>query len=69
MDKRSKELKMIKELIDELNNAMYDKEISFNCVRKLLAQISKLTGKKYGILNKRVTVFVDGVEHDAWVNA
>lgn len=61
---------MIKETISELNKAMYDGNITFEVVRKLCEQLSKLTGLKYGILNKRVIVeYPDGRFEDAWVNA
>lgn len=61
---------MIKEMISELNRAMYENEISFDCAQNLLKQLSKLTGKKYGILNRRVTVYIEpGVISDAWATA
>jgi hypothetical protein len=61
---------MIKEMIKELNRAMHSEEISFSCARNILEQLSKLTGKKYGILNRRVTIECDnGHRKDAWVNS
>ena len=61
---------MIKETINELNRAMANNEISFDCVRNILAQLSKLTGKKYGILKRRVTIkHGNGHCSDAFVNA
>lgn len=61
---------MIKEMINEMNKAMYDGSITFEVVRNLCNQLSKLTGKQYGILNKRVVVeYADGRTIDAWVNA
>ena len=61
---------MIKEMISELNRAMYENEISFDCVENLLEQLSKLTGKKYGILHRRVTVYSEnGAVNDAWATA
>ena len=60
---------MIKEMIGELNRAMATAEISFECVRNILKQLSKLTGKEYGILNRRVTIeHGDGHYNDAYVN-
>jgi hypothetical protein len=61
---------MIKEMINELNRAMYEEEISFDCARNLLEQLSKLTGKKYGILKRRVIIEnADGTFNDAFVNS
>ena len=62
---------MIKEMINELNEAMYEGKIDFEVVKNLLAQLSKLTGLEYGILNKRVTFYstVDREWHDAYVYA
>ena len=61
---------MIKEMIDELNRAMANDEVSFDCVRNILAQLEKLTGKKYGILKRRVTIeYGNGRCGDAWVNS
>ena len=61
---------MIKEMISELNRAMYDNEISFDCAKNILEQLSKLTGKKYGILKRRVTIEnADGTCSDAFVNS
>ena len=61
---------MIKEMIGELNRAMHENEISFECVRNILEQLSKLTGKEYGILNRRVTIKnADGSCNDAFVNS
>lgn len=61
---------MIKEMINELNRAMNNDEISFECAENLLEQLSKLTGKKYGILRRRVTIELsDGHYSDAWVNS
>ena len=60
---------MIKEMINELNRAMYAGEISFDCVHNILNQLSKLTGLEYCIINRRVA-FKKGKEfHDAYVNA
>ncbi len=59
---------MIKGMIKTLNVAMYAGEISFDCVRDLLAQLSKLTGKEYDIVNRRVIVKDEyGKIHDAYV--
>lgn len=60
---------MIKEMINELNNAMYNNEITFDCVTNLLKQLSKLTGKEYKILSKRVVYVENNKFYDAWVNA
>ena len=61
---------MIKEMINEMNRAMYEGTISFNTVKNLCAQLSKLTGKKYGINNRRVTIILDnGHIEDAFVNS
>lgn len=60
---------MIKNIISELNHSLKSGEISIECTERLLNHLSILTGKKYGILNKRVVYFeVDGM-HDAWANA
>ena len=58
-----------KERISEMNKAMYDGDITFNVVKNLCDQLSKLTGHKYGILNKRVIIFADGSFKDAWANS
>ena len=59
---------MIKGMIHTLNEAMYAGEISFDCVRALLEQLSKLTGKEYTIVNRRVIVKDEyGKIHDAYV--
>ena len=61
---------MIKEMIEEMNRAMHNGEISFDCVERLMKQISKLTGLDYCIINKRVAYKdTDGKFHDALVNA
>lgn len=60
---------MIKEMIKELNNAMYDGEITFDCAKRLLKQLSTLTGKDYCIISKRVCYKAEDGFHDAWVNA
>lgn len=60
---------MIKEMIGELNRAMYENEITFGCVRTILEQLSKLTGKEYTLLNRRVVIKnADGTCNDAYVN-
>ena len=56
-------------MIGELNRAMAEYEISFDCVRNILKQLSKLTGKEYSIINRRV-VYRDSLDkhlHDAYV--
>ena len=60
---------MIKEMINELNRALAESEITFNCVTNLLEQLSKLTGKEYKILARRVVYVENNKLHDAWVNA
>jgi hypothetical protein len=61
---------MIKEMINELNRAMHENELSFDCARTILEQLSKLTGKEYGILNRRVIIKnADGTCNDAFVNS
>lgn len=60
---------MIKSIIEELNNAMMSKEITIDCAERILNHLSTLTGKKYGILNKRVIYIESDGIHDAWVNA
>ena len=61
---------MIKEMIKELNRAMHNNEISFDCAENILKQLSKLTGKEYGILNRRVTIKnTDGTCNDAFINS
>jgi hypothetical protein len=60
---------MIKEMISVMNEAMYKGDITFDTVTKLCAELSKLTGKKYSILNKRVVIDLgNGHYKDAWVN-
>lgn len=60
---------MIKEIIKELNRAMYYNEISFDCVDKILEQISKSSGDKYTILNRRVVIITDeGNFDDAYIS-
>ena len=55
-------------MINTLNVAMYSGEISFDCVRDLLRHLSKLTGKEYDIVNRRVIVKDEyGKIHDAYV--
>ena len=61
--------KMIKEMIKELNIAMHNGSISFDVVKKLCEQLSKLTGKNYSIINRRVVYIEYGKYHDAWANA
>lgn len=61
---------MIKGMINELNSAMYDGTITFDVVKNLCNQLSKLTGREYSILNRRVVVkYPDGRCEDAWANA
>lgn len=61
---------MIKEMISEMNRAMYNGEMSFECAKNLLKQLSKITGKDYDILNNKRVVYWEYNEcHDAWVNA
>lgn len=60
---------MIKEMIKEMNRAMRNNEISFDCVENLLKQLQTLTGLDYCIVNKRVAYRENGNIYDAWVNA
>lgn len=60
---------MIKEMIKEMNRAMSNNEISFDCVENLLKQLQTLTGLDYCIINNRVVYRENGTFHDAWVNA
>ena len=60
---------MIKEMIKELNRAMFNNEISFVCVKNILSELSVLTSKNYGVLNCRVIIMnADGSFNDAYVN-
>lgn len=60
---------MIKEMIKELNKAMYEGNITLKVVQNLCEQLSKLTGKDYCIINKRVCYKAEDGFHDAWANA
>ena len=60
---------MIKEMIKELNRAMDNNEISIECVQNLLQQLSKMTGKEYCIIRKRVCYKDTDGFHDAWAYA
>ena len=60
---------MIKEMINEMNKAMQEGTISFDTVKNLCEQLSKLTGKKYGILNRRVTIEYGSHRQDAYINS
>ena len=60
---------MIKEMINELNKAMYDGKITFDVVESLCNQLSKLTGKDYRIINKRFCYKEYDKFHYAYTNA
>ena len=61
---------MIKEMIGTINYALCEDEMTIECAYALLKSLSKLTGKKYEILHRRVAFKGDdGLLHDAWVYA
>jgi hypothetical protein len=68
---------MIKHLISVMNMAMAmaadnddDWDRVFKEVQEALKGLGTMTGKEYGILNKRVTIEnKDGTCNDAWVNS
>lgn len=62
---------MIKSMIKTINNALYEKEMTFDCARELLKSLRMITGKEYSIIRCRVVYKdeLDGQFHDAWVNA
>ena len=60
---------MIKEMIGTINYALCNDEMTFDCARELLKSLSKLTGKEYMIIKRRVAFKEDGKIHDAWVYA
>ena len=60
---------MIKEMLQTINHAMFNGEMSIECAKMLLKSISVMTGKEYGILRKRVVYKENGQFHDAWANA
>lgn len=60
---------MIKNMISIINHGMYNNELSIECAKMLIEELSALTGKKYSILRKRVVYKENGQFHDAWANA
>lgn len=53
-------------IIKEINRALGNEEISFNCAKNIMTQLSRLTGIKYTILNKRVCFKKNGKFYDAY---
>ena len=61
---------MIKNMINTINTALFNEEMTIDVALQLLNHLSTLTGKKYGVNARRaVTVDDDGRMHDAYTNA
>lgn len=61
---------MIKNMINTINTALSNEEMTIDVALQLLNHLSELTGKRYGINARRaVTIDDDGNIHDAYVNA
>lgn len=60
---------MIKNMLLTINHAMINGDMSIECAKMLLKEISIITGKKYIIIRKRVAYEENGHFHDAWANA
>ena len=61
---------MIKNMINTINTALFNEEMTIDVARQLLNHLSTLTGKRYCVNARRVVTFEDdGKMHDAYVNA
>ena len=55
-------------MINTINEALYNGEMTFDTAEKLLKSLSSLTSKQYSILNRRVVYIENNCYHDAYVN-
>ena len=61
---------MIKDMIKVINEALFNNEMTIDAALQLLQQLSRVSGKTYGVNARRVVVYdEENKMHDAYVNA
>lgn len=57
-------------MINTINKALFNEEMTIEVACQLLNELSELTGKRYGIRARRAVIIDDdGRIHDAYANA